>query len=268
MAYSQPDFGKLTQAALNPARLGTVDLFKATKGTAYDTALAWTYLGRVKAGTFKNDFTRKFFDVMTGIPETMKESFVTGVDGKMEFTLIEPTIDAYLLASGNATRIPMFGGSPLTTTAATGTLTTTQMSVASATGFAVGDMIEITRGATKMYTYITAINGVIFDMYPKLSVAAQNSDNVKKVRGWETGMGGSSVERIALRAVFHATDGNQIVTWAKDARSMGVKDEFGDKTIVEIPLSFECFGFTDANFTGPILAKKYLLTPDLALTYD
>lgn len=269
-----PDYGKGTQAALRAARAGTVDLFKAPRYTAYTATIgqigSWLPLGRIAAGSYKNDFSRKFYDLATGVPSTVKESFVTGVEGKLEFDLIEPTALAYELANGGQAGIPMFIGSPVATTAVTGTLAVDQFTVDAGDGalFAEGDEIEVNLSTGKEYTFITNIATDTLDVYPKLSAAPANTNAVKRVDGWEEGMGGSVVTRVALMAVFHAQDGHQIVTWVREARSEGVKDDFADgQKEMKVPVAFNAFGYTDASFTGPIVAKKYLLTPAMALDY-
>lgn len=270
MAYSLPQFGKLGQAALRPTVLGTVDVFQAPKGTEYNHPTAWVYLGRIYAGSFKNDFTRKFFDVVTGIPETTKESFVTEIEAKVEFELMEPTTMAYLLASGNGTRICGYGAST-TVKAATTECTIEDVEVTSATGFAVGDEIEVANaaGTTKEYSFITQIDGDVFRVFPRLTRAPIPTDTVKRVTMNNLAAGESDVEKVAIRAIAYNTDGTQIVTHIKEARvSSGLKDDHKDKALTTLPISLDCFAVYDSNLAGYYVAKKYILTPELALAYS
>lgn len=149
MAYQMPNYGKLGQAVLLSARLGVTDVFKAPKGTAYDHPTAWTYLGRIAPGSYKNDFTRKYFDVVTGVPETVKESFVSEVEGKVEFDLIEPTTVGYLLAAGNEKRVPAYGTSVNVVNDKRNSIE--DIYLASTYGLTDGDEVEVEHTATRFY---------------------------------------------------------------------------------------------------------------------
>lgn len=272
MPWTMPDFGKLGQQDWQPAKLGPTDLFKAPKGTAFDAVNKWVYLGRLKPGSYKNNFKRQFYDLVTGVPETAKETFVIGIEGTMEASLIEMTSEAYLIASGNNKRTPMFGTVPVTDPVVAGSTTDT-VKMTDGTKFPIGTEIEVPLpGGILAYTFVIG-NAAPNDLYvyPKLSAAPAAAATVKKVRGWRFKMGGVTVDRHALRAVANFTDGFQLVTHAGDVRSDGVAEDFKDnKTEVEIPLMFTLFGVTDpdADVTGPIVATKYILGPDLALSYD
>lgn len=269
-AYVLPDIGGLTQPKVRPAKAGPIDAFRAPVGTAYDAALSWTYLGRIKAGTYKNDFSRKFYDLMTGVPETIKESFVIGIEAKVDFNLIEPTSIAYETVVGNGTKFPMYGAVPLTSAVAAGTTDNTIV-VASTANFTTDMELEITSSGTKYYTYVIGIpDATTLFVYPQLPITPAVADVIKEVQGNEFGMGGSTAAHWAFRFVFtDVNTGSQIITWVNESRADGVKEDFADgKKEMEIPVTLTMFGKSFPGYTGPLVAKKYILTKKMALVYD
>ena len=279
MVWTQPDFGKLTQAAYTPSKLGCVDVFLAPRMTVYTANIgkngSWLYLGRILAGTFKNDFTPKFYDVMTGVPSTMKETYIVGINGKIDFTLQEPTGLVYSLATQHGIRIQGYRTtSPVATTMGTpGSNPTKTLVLTASTGMNVGDEIEVVINGVSEFTICQAVNsGTSIDVYPLLSTAPVATNPVKVVDSWEFAMGTAVIKHNAVMSVFTATDGSQIITWIGDCRSEGVKDDFADGTKeMNVPITLDAFGFTDVGgnwaANGPIVAKKYILKPQAAMAY-
>lgn len=272
MVWTAPDFGKQTQAALRPARVGVTDCFLAPENTVYTADAGkigkWLYLGRLEPGSYKNDFTRDFFDVKTGVPETTKESFVTALNGSVEFNLIEPTAKAYELANGGIAPVALFDTAPVSTTVAAGTITNGTIPLTSVTGLSVGDELEVDLSTGKEYTFITAINGTDVDVFPVLSAAPAATDDVKRVDGWDQPIGGSAITKYAFRSVFWTTENTALVTWLKSCRAGGIKDDFKDnKSNMIVPVTLMPFGYTDSALpagSGPVLGKKLILGSALA----
>lgn len=274
MVWKKPDFGGTTQQKLNVAKVGVVSFYKAAVGTPFDAALSWLFMGRAKAGTDKTDFSRKFYDLMTGVPETTKESFVIGIEGKTEITLIEPTSDVYSMAVGNTQKFPSFVTTNVPVAVADVTLAGSTTKVVHGTavaGFAIGDEIEINDAGVKRYTRIIAIDPIAetYDVYPVLSGAPAAGAAIKVIQQWEFGMGGSLVEHFSMRFITDYTDGSQSVVWVNEARSDGLKPSKEDgKKEISFAMTFTLFGYSDAAYTGPIVAKQYLLTKAAAIIPD
>lgn len=181
-------------------------------------------------------------------------------------------------SAGTAADLPTYVGLVSTTS--------TQFTVASATGFAVGDEIEVqldSPGATINFgdskqaytglatTYITAISGNTFTCYPLLpAIPLVTTGTVKRIGGMVAASGTAVVRQKSYRIVFFADDGSQLVSYIPLARSAGgVKFDYQDASKnALVPVELMAFGvpiaatdpwFGTSHPGEPILAYHYLL---------
>lgn len=266
MPYTPLVVGGLTQEAYYKALVGTVSLFWAPRLTAWDTANAWNWLGRLAPNAYKADTGRTIYDLVSGIPKTPKESFVIEVKGTVEATFREISTDVALIANGNGYREAMMtvnGVGPIATTIdAAPAPTAEQIDLTNAAGFAVDDDIEVEfADGTKRYTRIIALAGTLADVFPRFPAAPAAGDDVRKVQAWHFIDGGVDIQRIALMAIFQAAGNTQVVSHFADARSEGFAPDFKheDGTEAVVPVMFKLFGRHNATVGGPIVAEKYII---------
>lgn len=273
-------FGGLTQPVFRPVKAGAVDFFVAPSLTAYNANVgyngSWVYCGRIEPGSFKNSFDRKYYDVKSGLPETIKESIVTEVSGKMSCTFLEYTAKVLELANSGDVGKPIYGSTPVSTTTSAIATSADQITVTSATGLSAatgtagsavpGDMISVVTPNGTEFAYITGIAGTTLTLYPRLSALPASGAIVKRVDGFEEPAGTSTVATYALMCVETLTDGGQLVTWAPKGRAMGIKDDYAQGKPAVVPVEFELYGVYDAAYNGPIVAKKFSLNAAASLS--
>lgn len=267
MPYVVPDHGKLTQAlALTKARVGQVDVWVAPEGTL-PTAVSgvnggWEYLGAMVPGSFRNPNTKEVFDLKTGTPATIKHSAAIEVGSEIEFRLHEPTFRGYEISNGGARMRPLFVSSPISTTVSAAPAPTAgAFTVASVTGLAAGDAIEVTlTGGAKVYSYISAIVGSEIQVFPALAAAPASTNAVKRCDALEIPLGGSDLAYSAVRAIFYDTNGTGVMTYLRKVRFMGIEDDYKDgRSNLELAVKGAAHGYTDPNYAGPITGTKTLL---------
>lgn len=273
-------FGGLTQPVYRPVKAGAVDFFVAPALTAYNANVgyngSWTYCGRIEPGSFKNSFDRKYYDVKTGLPETIKESIVTEVSGKMSATFIEYTAKVLELANSGDAGTPIYGATPVSTATSAASTSPDQITVTSTTGLSAGsgavgsavpgDMVSVVTPNGTEFAYITAISGSTITLYPRLSALPISGAVVKRVDGFEEAAGTSTVATYALMAVETLTSGGQIVTWAPKGRAGGIKDDLAHGKPSVNAVEFDLYGVYDAAYNGPIVAKKFVLNAAASLS--
>lgn len=115
-----PQYGGLVQNGITPTKVMVVDAFIAPVGTLYNANTGvnggWTPLGTIQPGSAKNSFEKKIYDFVAGLPETPQDSFVTGLDGKIQMNLVEPTYKAFEIANGGDPGVALFNAVPVSTT--------------------------------------------------------------------------------------------------------------------------------------------------------
>lgn len=245
--------------SLRNARLGTIGVYVGAEDLAYGSATGWTDLGVMDPGTFAPDFPREMFKLMLGLPRSNKLAVVTGASGMVDFTLTEYTPYAAEVAAGSGAGVRTYAATPAPTTIASGG-TVNGGVLTSATGFAVGQMVEVTVGTATYLTYIYTLASTTVTWVPALPVAA-TTGAFKAVKTVTQALGTVQLPRFAFKAVFTDQNG-EIVTIYMPACSIasGWSPVFGDATTnVKLPMKFEAYGkgATWNGATEQILAYIY-----------
>ncbi len=192
--------------------------------------------------------------------------------------LVNPAVT---ITGGTSTGTPPTANAFITTTQ-------TQFTVASVSGLAIGNEIEVqftpsggvatlNYGDTAqpynnlMKTFITAISGTTLTCYPLIpGLPLASTGTVKRIGGSAIVSGTNTIRQKSYRLVFFATDGSQFVSYVPLARSAGgvkLDYQYGAKNML-IPVELSVFGVpvlsTDSYFgathTGePMLAYHYIL---------
>lgn len=146
----------------------------------------WQIVGRVTA--FGDTRGQEVLEVRTGTPETLKNNVMIGDDLKLALTYDHPTRMGIKLTNGsNYADTPQYAASGQTTVSSSTSRTVTV--VASNTGLAVGDMIEVdlTSGSTygnfKEWVWIVNVNGTTIT-HTQLAATPNASADFKKIEGW------------------------------------------------------------------------------------
>lgn len=256
----------LTQAlaATKNTKAGTVTVFEAPTGTsALSGGNAWREVGVLEPGSIQTDFPKEIHEVKTGIPETTKASFVVGLEGKLNFELIEYTGRAVTIANGGEEATALYGTTPVSTTT-TASSTNRVVNLTAVTNLAVGDEIEVAIGSGVETAFITEINSLAVTVYPQFSTAPTTGATVKKVFGYKQAIGGVNLRRKSYLVVFDATDGSQAVIHIPEARAgAGLKPAMPHKQHAKLPVELMAYGVVDNTLTpaAPVVAYHYLLQP-------
>src|SRR3989344_9411361 len=121
------------------AKVGVTDVYEGPESNpiAADAAVlngrlhaAWKYLGVAAPGSFKNNNAKSVYDIKTGLPKTVKASFVTEIEGKVSFTLMEWTGAAIKAAVGGAEPLRLYPAAPVGTTVTGGLVSAVKFSSA------------------------------------------------------------------------------------------------------------------------------------------
>lgn len=270
-----PAFGGLAQTFLTVAKTAVVTAFYAPVGTAITANIGynnlWLPIGILKPGSFKPDVSKKLYDVKTGIPETIQQSFATEVMGKFACEIIEPSHTAVELANGGDPGTPYFSGTPLSDTVATGGMTVAD-TVPLTTGGAwkAGDEFQIVTPNGTEYSRVVSYNSgtKTITCYPRLSANAAAAATVKRVDGWDEPLGTSTVKTNALMFVADHTDLSQTVFEVMKARTAGFKANLPQGQEEGYPIEFGTYGMTVSGYNGPVVAQLHTRTAGNTITWN
>lgn len=238
----------LSQAPISDRqiRLGVVNLYTATKDTAFDAvAPAWTWLGVCEASSLSFDFPFEVFEYKSGIPQTAKVTAVVGINGTIGATLDEFSAAGMDLAAGGAAMTKTYTTNPASTTVAGAGSTVNQVVVASATGYAVGQRIEVQTASGLEDTYIDSIASTTFQVKPAFTgIPVATTGTVKGIKRYVKPIGGGAIVKKAFKAVFEDTNGERAIVYCPQTSSRaGYKPSFGDVSAnAKIPLELTAHG--------------------------
>lgn len=189
-------------------RLGVVDIEIAALGTAYNVDASYERLGTIVPGSYKPDISRDMYMVKRGLPQIATKTFAIGMTGKVAFDLSEITPRAIDVANGG--QAPVVTSTSATTVAVSPTPTTTTFSVASATGYAVGNWITVVTTAGTITRKITALSGVAITV-DALPVAPASGAAVNKITNIQVPGGGVQIVERTMRAIFTDSYDDQFI---------------------------------------------------------
>ena len=238
----------LAQELLNNrnARVGVVDVYFADELTAEDAASGWEYAGVLDPGSFSPQFNKDKFVLETGHPRTVKMEAVIRVNGALSFTLTEYNTRGLDVACGSGDPAITYATTPAATTVASAT-SATAFKLTSATGYAVGQMIEVDGNIT----YIDTLNGTDVTVKPALPATPSAADAVKAIVAVKYALGTSEIPRKAFKAVFTDQNGAQAIIYCPSVgTSGGYTPNFADATTnAKLPISLQAYG-VDATWNG------------------
>lgn len=209
--------GGLPQELLNKrdVRLGMLDVRVAAEDTAYNAATWKLPVGIIDPDSFRTSAPKEMFDLKTGFPSTTKVQAITGMELSIAFNLHEANARAIELCAGSGDTEYTYTGTPAATYAkASPAPTENGFDLNSATGYAVGQHIEVTMDdGSKEYTYIDTISSATITVQPPLSAAVTGGAGnvVKGVLLSKNAIGSSEIPRKALKVSFTDNYGNGMI---------------------------------------------------------
>lgn len=258
-------------------KVGVIDAWEAPLNTALregaTTAinLKWLPLGVIEPGSFKLDPKAEYFQFKSGVPETIKKTYVVGFAGEANLTLREFT--AYGVRTANGGKEPTLtanndGALALHATAA-GTKDQIIFAADQSTKVKAGDelivdltttTLDIGWGAGKAVVYASKVTGATVDVIPSLPDTPKNGGTASVVGTWKLDHGTTTVREKSYLFVFTDTDGHQGVIHVHKAQATGgYSPNFADgKKEITIPLKLDIYGVDLNNDNQPIIATSYL----------
>lgn len=237
----------------------------------------WLDLGFIDPDTLKFDFNKDKHDVMIGSPQYVANRFVTGMSGKVDFTLGEISPRAIELALGHN-----IGETVNAVTSSSGTVaaspapTTTTFTYASAIPSALpsaGDTIRIVTTdpvltTRTQYATVQSCDGsgnVV--LAAALEIAPTAGDAVVTVDYILHYIGGNYFKNWRSRIILSATDNSlHIVELLKANITTGFQLQTSNTKHASLPVSLECLGQTQTiSGRKQLVLAKYYEKPSMVL---
>lgn len=247
-------------------RLGTVDFEIAAVGTAAISSGAlvtagWERLGGMEPESFKPSIEIAQYNLERGFPKAAKKSFKTGQTGTLAFNLDEYTARAVQIGNGGGGLERTTDSS--TTVSAAPAPTTTVFTVAGIGSIVAGSWIVHTQaGGDKFDRKVKSVSGAAITLLDPLPAAPAAADNISRVTLWESGGGGSQIQKFAGRMVFVDHQDDIVVVLFPELQFTGKwAPEFKQDAHSMLPLEATVFATkqTIGSTTDYVLLRHYMI---------
>lgn len=259
---------RLAQTPVNSeaVRVGVVDLelapFNPAAIAAHNADSKFERVGTLVPGSAQPEFTREWFELMRGLPQTAIKSMIIGQEGTFPAELDEYTAKAIEIANGGASMIRTTTSA--TTVSAAPPPTKQVFTVAAIGTIAVNDWVAVTIASVgKTFdAKVKSIAGSAITLYDPLPVAPVSTDAVAKVTAWQQPIGGVETKEYTARLVFTDTAGDKAILHMPKVMSRGrLAPGWNANEQAIIPLEFKVYGIqqTINGKTDFYLGSHYLI---------